>query len=587
MGEIRKHGTAASPGIAIGRAYVLDRRRLKTPKKHVSPEEVEVEIARFGAAIKESDIQLERIKSKLVEREGEDHFRILEAHQLILHDEHLVDEAIKKIREEHINAEWALRRTVDQIKKIFDAIEDEYFRERRSDIDFVGDRILRNLLGEDEGPVQPPPDAVVVAHDLSPGDTAQLHRAAVAAIVTNVGGRTSHTAIIARAHEIAGVVGLEEITSHVTNGDLVIVDGTEGLVIINPEPQTVAHFRARARREAAIGEALLANRDLPTETLDGQAIHLYCNVDIIDEVPPAIHHGAEGIGLYRTEFLFLGRAEPPSEDEHYQHARAVLEQLGGKTATFRTFDLGGDKASPFAKSLGPELNPALGLRSIRLCLTPQGRPLFKAQLRGLLRASAHGPLRIMFPMISGVGELREAKAILEECKAELRARGEPFDPAIKVGMMIEMPSAALTSDLLAKEIDFFSIGTNDLIQYSLAIDRVNEHVGYLYEPLHPAILRIVRYVATAAKAHGIPVAMCGEMAGEPLLALVLVGLGLDELSMNAAAIPVVKAVLRASTMEEARTLADQALKLSTARAIEELIREHMAKRFPDEVLKVS
>jgi phosphotransferase system enzyme I (PtsI) len=585
VGEIRKRGIGASPGIAIGRAYVVDRRRLKTPKRHVTPDEVDIEIARFKAAIHASDEQLGRIKDKLVAREGEDHFHILEAHQLILHDEHLVDETVRRIRDERLNAEWALRRTVEHIKGIFDQIEDDYFRERRSDIDFVGDRILRNLLGEDIGPVSPPPDAVVVAHDLSPSDTANLHKAAVAALVTDAGGKTSHTAIIARAHEVAAVVGLEDVTTLVGNGDLVIVDGTSGLVILNPEPQTVAHFRARARREAATAEALLANRDLPAETLDGMRVHLLANIDVKEEIDGAVDHGAEGIGLFRTEFLFMGRASVPNEEEHYDHARTVLAMLGGKLATFRTFDLGGDKQGPFA-SAAPEMNPALGLRSIRLCMTREGLPLFKAQLRGLLRASAHGPLRIVFPMISGVSELRQAKAILEECKEELRARGEPFDPALKIGVMIEMPSAAMTADLLGREADFFSIGTNDLIQYMLAIDRVNEHVGYLYQPLHPAMLRIIRYVTDAARAHRIPVAMCGEMAGEPLLAAVLVGLGLDELSMNAVAIPVVKAVLRASTMSESRKLADQALQLATVGEVEALVREHMSRRFPDEVLKV-
>jgi phosphotransferase system enzyme I (PtsI) len=285
--------------------------------------------------------------------------------------------------------------------------------------------------------------------------------------------------------------------------------------------------------------------------------------------------------------LFLGRPDVPAEEEHYQHARTVLEMVGGRVATFRTFDLGGDKGGPLAKYFATEMNPALGLRSIRLCLTAPGRPLFEAQLRGLLRASAHGRLRIMFPMISGVAELREAKAVVEEAKEQLRQRGEPFDPATKIGIMIEMPSAAMTADLLAKEVDFFSIGTNDLIQYSLAIDRVNEHVSYLYRPLHPAILRIIRYISDAAKVRKIPVAMCGEMAGEPLLAVVLIGLGLDELSMNAVTIPMVKSVLRASTMAEARKLADQALQLSTAEEIEELVKQHMAKRFSEEILKTS
>jgi phosphotransferase system enzyme I (PtsI) len=526
LGEIRKRGVAASPGIAIGRAYVVDRRRRKTPKRHIEPGEVDLEIARFRKAIGESDTQLAKIKERLV-GQTEDHSFILEAHQLILHDEHLVDETIRHIRDERVNAEWALQRTVEHIKDVFDQIEDDYFRERRSDIDFVGDRIMRNLLGEDIGPVLPPPDAVVVAHDLSPADTTQLHRAAVAALITDAGGKTSHTAIIARSHEIPCVVGLEDVTSVVGTGDLVIVDGTSGLVLLSPSPQTVAHFRARARREAAIGEALLANKDLPAETLDGHRVHLVCNVDVVEEIDSALDHGAEGIGLFRTEFLFMGRARAPSEEEHFQQARAAIAAMGGRVSTFRTFDLGADKTAAFTAN--HEVNPALGLRSIRLCLTEQGRPMFRDQLKGLLRASALGPMRLMFPMISGVSELREAKEVLEEAKVELRRRGEAFDETLKVGVMIEMPSAAMTADLIATEVDFFSIGTNDLIQYSLAIDRVNEHVSYLYRPLHPAILRMVRYVADAGRARNIPVAMCGEMAGEPMLAAVLVGLGLDVL----------------------------------------------------------
>jgi phosphotransferase system enzyme I (PtsI) len=586
VGQITKRGAGASPGIAIGRAYVVDRRKLKVPKHHVSAEDIDVEVARFRAAIAESDTQLERIKNKLVAREGEDHFHILEAHQLMLHDEHIVDETIRRIREDRINAEWALRRTVESIKQVFDQIEDDYFRERRSDIDFVGDRILRNLLGEEEGPMAPPPDAVVVAYDLTPADTSHLHRAAIAAMVTDAGGKTSHTAIIARAHEIPAVVGLEDVTSVVGNGDLVIVDGTEGLVIVNPEPASVSTYRARARREAAIGEALLANRDLPAETIDGHRIHLLANVDVIEELEGARAHGAEGVGLFRSEFLFMNRPDVPDEDEHYHYARAVVELMAGNATTFRTFDLGGDKSGPAGTSLIREANPALGLRSIRICLSSAGRPLFLAQLRGLLRASAHGPLRIMFPMVSGVAEVREAKAAVEECKEELRARGEPFDPAVKVGVMIEMPSAALVADLVAPEVDFFSIGTNDLIQYTLAIDRVNEHVSYLYRPLHPAILRLVRYVADAARDHRVPVAMCGEMAGDPLFSLILIGLGLEELSMNAVAIPFIKSVIRASTMTESQKLANQALLLATPEEIEALVKTHM-KRFSEDVLKGS
>lgn len=577
-------GIVASPGLAVGPAFVVDRRRVKTPKRHIAAEEVAVELARFNAALSASHEQLERVKRKLSEREGEDHFHIIEAHQLILHDEHLVDPTRRRISDEKVNAEWALRRTVEEIKTVFDAIEENYFRERRSDIDFVGDRILRNLLGVDVGPAMPPPGCVIVAHDLSPADTANLQRSSCVAFCTDVGGKTSHSAILARAFEISSVVGLENITEHVGNGDLLIVNALRGEVIIRPDQAQVNEYRARAVRHQTFVRELAQNRDLPAETTDGARVRLYGNIELTEEVPKALEHGAEGIGLYRTEFLFLDRTDLPREEEHYLHARGVLKRLFPFPATFRTFDLGGDKVVPLS-ALGDEANPALGLRSIRLCL--RERKLFKAQLRGLLRASVHGRMRLMFPMISGVGELREAKEVLEEAKAELVHQGIAFDPEIPVGIMVEMPSAVMVADLLAKEADFLSIGTNDLIQYSLAIDRVNEHVSYLYHPLHPAILRMVRMVVDAAHAAGVRVGMCGEMAGEPLFALVLLGLGLDELSMNSTAIPVVKSVLRGATLEAARELANQALSMATAQEIEAMVQEAMSKRYPAELLEAA
>jgi phosphotransferase system enzyme I (PtsI) len=577
-------GVGASPGLAVGPAFIVDRRRVKTPKRHIADDEVGAEMARFDAALGASHEQLERVKKKLSEREGEDHFHIIEAHQLILHDEHLVDPTRRRIKDEKVNAEWALRRTVEEIKTVFDAIEEDYFRERRSDIDFVGDRILRNLLGVDAGPAMPPPGAVIIAHDLSPADTAHLHRASCVAFCTDVGGKTSHSAILARAFEIPSVVGLENVTEHVGNGDFVIVDGLRGEIIVRPSQEQIAEYRVRAQRHQTFVHELLKNRDLPAETTDGARVRLYANVELTEEVPSALEHGAEGIGLYRTEFLFLDRTDLPKEEEHYLHARGVLKRLHPFPATFRTFDLGGDKVVPFA-ALGDEANPALGLRSIRLCL--RERKLFKSQLRGLLRASVHGRMRIMFPMISGVGELREAKEVLEEARAELTREGTPFDPKLPVGIMVEMPSAVMVADLLAKESDFLSVGTNDLIQYALAIDRVNEHVGYLYHPLHPAILRMVRYVVDAGHAAGVRVGMCGEMAGEPMFALILLGLGLDELSMNSTAIPVVKSVLRGTTLTAAKELAETALSMATAQEIENLVQDVMGKSYPEELLKAA
>jgi phosphoenolpyruvate-protein phosphotransferase (PTS system enzyme I) len=574
-------GIPASPGIAIGRVYLIDRRKVKTPKQHILPEEIDREIARFERAIAESHEQLDRIKQKLKEREGEEHFQIIEAHQLILHDEHLVEPTKRIIREERVNAEWALRKAVEAIKGLFDTVDDQYFRERRSDVDFVGDRVIRNLLGEEHAVFQPPPDAVVVAHDLSPADTAQLHRHAVAAFLTDAGGKTSHTAILARAFELPAIVGLDDITQRVANGDLVIVDGIRGEVILEPPADVVTFYRARARRYAAFEAELMLNRDLPAETKDGARLHLHANVELSDEIEPALKHGAEGIGLYRTEFLYMNRGDLPSEEEHYEHSRQILTRMGGRPVTFRTFDLGGDKVGAVSGAHG-EVNPALGLRSIRLCL--KERPLFKTQLRGLLRAAAEGPMRIMFPMVSGVDELKEARAVLEEARSELELEGvrHAYPP---VGVMIEMPSAALTADLMAQACDFFSIGTNDLIQYSLAIDRGNEHVSYLYRPLHPAILRLIKMIVDAAHNARIPVAMCGEMAGDPLLALLMVGFGLDELSMNPTAIPIVKSVLRSSTSDEARVLAKEVLGKATVGEIERVVWDAMSQRFPEHILK--
>jgi phosphotransferase system enzyme I (PtsI) len=575
-GEVRKQGISGSNGVAIGRAFLVDRRAIKAPKRHLEQDdEVEDEVARLHRAIAASDRQLEKVKLKLAAQSQEDQFSIIEAHQLMLHDEHLVDETERYIREERINAEWALRKTVEHIKSIFDAIADDYLRERGNDVDFVGERVLRNLLGREVGPVQPPPDAVVVAYDLSPADTSQLHKAAVAGLITDAGGKTSHTAIIARAHEIPAVVGLEDITDLVETDDLLIVDGTAGVVIINPTPATVGEYRELQRRQAALGEALMSNCDLPARTLDEVTISLLANIDGPDEIESALEHGAEGVGLIRTEFLIMTSEKLPTEEDHYAMAVRVLEQMGGRPTTFRTFDLGADKLARLLDLGHVEANPALGLRSVRLCLTDEVKPLFKQQLRGLLRASVHGPMKIMFPMISGVMELRLAKAVFEEVKSELRAEAIAFDEDLKLGIMIEMPSAAMTADMLARECDFFSIGTNDLIQYTMAVDRVNEWVSYLYEPLHPALLRLIREVARAAKERGISLTVCGEMAGDPVVAPVLIGLGIPELSMSAVSIPEVKSVLRGAAVADLERLVERVIGLPTAGEIREAVESYL------------
>ncbi len=573
--EVRRQGLGVSPGISFGRAYLIGRDTLKAPRHHVEADDVDTEIARLHKAIGASDKQLAKIKEKLAS-ENESDFHIITAHQLMLHDEHLVEAAKAYIKDELINAEWGLRRAVDDIRAVFDSIEDEYMRERRSDVEFVFERVLRNLLGRETGPLNPPPDAIVVAYDLSPADTAQLHKSAVAGLITDAGGKTSHTAIIARAHEIPAVVGLETITEVIETDDLVVIDGAAGIVIVNPTAATVGEYRDEQRRQMAASSALYATRDLPARTQDGVDVLLFANIDGPDEIADAIDYGAMGVGLYRTEYLFMGQETLPTEDTHYQTAVSLLDKLAGRPVTIRTFDLGADKLAPFLERADlDEANPALGLRSIRLCLAELGRPLFHAQLRGLLRASAHGPMKIMFPMISGTAELRAVKVVVDEVRAELTAEGIAFDPDVKLGIMIEMPAAALTADLLASEADFFSIGTNDLIQYTMAVDRVNEHVSYLYEPLHPAMLRMIGDVAAAAAKANIPVTVCGEMAGDPAIAPILLGLGIKELSMSAVSVPEVKSRVRAMKVSDAQNVVAAARRLPTAAEIRAIVSDYV------------
>jgi phosphotransferase system enzyme I (PtsI) len=573
--EVRRTGLGVSPGIAFGRAYLIGRDTLKAPRHHIEADDIDDEVARLYKAIAASDKQLAKIKEKLAS-ENESDYHIITAHQMMLHDEHMVGAAVEYIRDDKINAEWALRRAVDDIRAVFDAIEDAYLRERKSDVEFVFDRVLRNLLGRVTGPLAPPPDAVVVAYDLSPADTAQLHKAAVSGLLTDAGGKTSHTAIIARAHEIPAVVALEDITEVVESDDYLVIDGATGVVIVNPSAATVAEYREEQRRQVAANARLHAMRDLPASTRDDVELQLLANIDGPDELEDAIEYGAMGVGLFRTEYLYMTGEGLPDEEAHYKTTLAVLDRLNGKVATIRTFDLGSDKLAKFLEEANlHEANPALGLRSIRLCLSNLGKDLFRVQLRGVLRASAHGPIKLMFPMISGIAELRAVKTIVDDVKLELRTEGVSFDEQIKLGIMIEMPSAALTADLLAKECDFFSIGTNDLIQYTMAVDRVNEYVSYLYEPLHPALIRLIAPVVKAARDNNIPVTVCGEMAGEPMIAAVLLGLGIRELSMSAVSIPEVKDALRQMTAEGTQRLVERIMTVATSAEVRAIVSAYM------------
>ncbi len=576
-------GIAASPGIAIGRCWPVDRRRVRAPKRRLAPEEVESELARLRTALEISDLQLAEVREKVERAQGAqggaEHTAIIDMHRMMLKDEMLVLEAQRLIREDRINAEWAVKRAIRKIKSAFHEQADEYFKERRADVDYVGERVIKNLLGQAPDVEEPPPEgAIIVAHDLSPADTALLlHERKVAAFVTDTGAKTSHTAIVARALEVPAVVGVGRITALASRGDWIAVDGSRGVVVINPSPGDRVEYEVARERFLEAEQVLLRTRDLPARTLDDVTVRLAGNIEFVEEVPSLVAHGGEAVGLYRTEFLFLGRHDLPGEGEQYQSYRRVLEALAPKPVTIRTFDLGGDKL-PVGMRV-PAENPALGLRAIRYCLRQP--EMFRVQLRALLRASVHGNLRIMFPMISGVAELRAARRLLGEVREELRREGVPVRDDVPVGIMIELPSAALIADRLANECDFFSIGTNDLIQYALGIDRQNKDVAYLYKPLHLAVMRMLKQICDAAQAVGIPVSMCGEMAGEPMNALVLIGLGVSELSMNGSAIPLVKRVIRAARAGDGRSLVERLLSFTTADDIEREVRTEMLRRFPE------
>jgi phosphotransferase system enzyme I (PtsI) len=571
-------GIGASPGVAVGHAFILDRKRVRTPKLRLAEAEVEPERMRMRTALELSDRQLAELKDQITRSEGHDHALILEAHRLMLHDPMLVDEVDKLIVEDRINAEWAVRRVARKLKHLFDNIPDEYFRERRSDVDYVADRVVRNLMGQvvDEE-VEIPAEAIVVAHDLSPSDAALMARSGrVAGFLTDLGGQTSHTAIVARARETPAVVGAGKASEQISPGDLVALDGSSGVILVNPTQDQLALFREAQRVQQASEVLALRTKDLPATSTDGYRIRLNGNMEFLEEIPSLLAHGVEGIGLYRTEFMFLDRKSVPTEEEHYRAYKQVLEAMGGRPVTIRTLDLGGDKV-PSKTKHEKEPNPAMGLRAIRYCLAH--RELFRTQLRALLRASAHGNLRLMFPLISGMSELREARAELEHCRTELSRAGVPMGKRFPVGIMVETPSAALIADRLAQEAEFFSVGTNDLIQYTLAIDRQNRDVAYLYKPLHLSVLRSIQNIVNAAKAANIPVSMCGEMAGDPIYSLVLLALGFDELSMTAGQIPVVKNILRTASRAEAQTLLNAAMELTTAEEIERYIRTEMERRF--------
>ncbi len=567
-------GIGASPGIAIGRVFLLDRRRVRVPRYHVQPDQVDYEISRLDAALTKSVDQLESIRGRFV-GEGMDHQAILEAHEMMLRDEALPEEASAHIRDDLVNAEWAISRVIGRLRGLFERVTDSYFRERRGDIDFVGERILRNLVGQvadlsDLGRLED--GTIIVAHDLSPVDAALLSRQRVTAFVTEVGGKTSHTSIIARSLEVPAVVGVHGILDAVGSGDLVVVDGLDGTVRIHPTRAQVDKGRERSNRYQQQSLELLEAKALPATTLDGRNLVVAGNIELPTEIAAVLNRGGESIGLYRTEFMFLGRSEAPGEEDHYRTYCRLFDEVGDREVTVRTLDLGGEKIFG-AMPRETEPNPALGLRAIRYCL--QHPEIFRPQIAGMLRAAVHGNMRIMLPMISGIDELRAAKEIIADVTRTLKQQGKEHRSDVSIGIMIEVPSSVMTADHLARESDFFAIGTNDLLQYLLAIDRTNERVNYLYNPLYPAVLRTLNMVTEAARAADIQVSVCGEMAGDPDNTAILLALGVQQLSMNSVSIPRVKRLVRELHQSDCEVLLQEAMHLVTYDEVADLVSSFM------------
>ncbi|MBI1946892.1 MAG: phosphoenolpyruvate--protein phosphotransferase [Deltaproteobacteria bacterium] len=568
-------GIGAAPGVAFGHVHLIDRRRATYPKFHVPEAQAALEVQRLLSAIVEARASLVALKER-----APDHSAILDAHLLMMEDPMLLDGARRYVAEEHRCAEWALRSAVQDIRSRFDALGDAYFRERRSDVDFVGDRILSAMTNSDSGRIEAAPhDAVVVAHDLSPADTIALSKRKVRAIVTEVGGATSHTAILARALDIPAVLGCAQVTERAGAGDLVIVDGSAGEVVLEPDEALIARYHGVADERATMFAALQREVGQPCVTPDGRRVVLFANIEIPEEIPAALAAGAEGVGLYRSEFLYVNRQDLPDEAAHAEVCGAILDALGDRPATLRTFDIGSDKMAKAVK-LPREHNPALGLRACRLGLARP--PMLRSQLRGMVRAiSARKRGSILLPMIGSVEELTAVRELLAEEMDKLAHEGVEVWRELKVGVMIELPAAVWIADELAQHCDFFSVGTNDLIQYALGIDRGNEQVAHLYQPLHPAVLRALEHTVGAARRHGIPISLCGESASDPALAPVVLGLGFDALSMPGMAIPRVRYVLSRIRFADAQALLAECLRQSRAREVEALINELVQRAIPE------
>ncbi|HBF7900234.1 phosphoenolpyruvate--protein phosphotransferase [Clostridioides difficile] len=560
-------GIGASPGVALGKALVVEHSELVVEKKSI--DNVEAEIAKLEDAVAVSKEELVKVKEKAYEELGAEEAEIFEAHLLVLEDPELIGSAIDKIKTESVNAEYALNEIKEMFVSMFESMDNEYMKERAADIKDVTNRILRHILGIKVVDLSALSEEVVlIAHDLTPSDTATMNKKMVLGFLTDIGGRTSHTAIMSRTLEIAAIVGLNDITSKVKDGDFVVFNGDTGEVIVNPDEETINKYTELKAKYEDERKALQLLKGKPSVTLDGKHVELAGNIGTPNDIEGLIKNDAEGVGLYRTEFLYMDRDSFPTEEIQYEAYKAVLEGMDGKPIVIRTLDIGGDKELSYL-SMEPEMNPFLGYRAIRLCL--DRKDIFKTQLRALYRASVHGRLRIMFPMISSLEELLQAKEVVKEVLAELDSEGVAYAKDVEIGMMIEVPSAAVISDVLAKHVDFFSIGTNDLIQYTCAVDRMNQKISYLYNQFNPAVLRLIKTVINNAHKEGKWAGMCGESAGDQKMIPILLGMGLDEFSMSPISILPARKLITSVKESDMKKLADDVLNMGTAEEIKSYI----------------
>jgi len=578
--EIRFEGAGVSPGIAHGKVHVVRDDLDDVARYRISSSQVTDEIGRFEAALIQTRMQILEMQQRIAESIGAKDAAIFDAHLLVVEDRTLIDEVLRKLETDLCNVEWVFQEVATRYAETLNKIDDPYLRERALDIQDVTKRVIRNLQGKAPKAFLALSEShILIAHNLTPSDTASINRERVLGIATDLGSRTSHTAIMARSLNIPAIVGLHDVTAKLETGQYVLVDGTNGLLIVHPKAETLTHYAEIESRRAQVATQLKALRETSSTTRDGRHIVLSANIELPEDVDAVTANGAEGIGLYRTEFLYLNRNTLPTEEEQYETYRKVAECVRPNPLIIRTFDLGGDKLAPGTVDISDELNPFLGWRAIRFCL--ENIKIFKTQVRAILRASVVGNVKIMFPMISGLDELRGAKAVVAECREELHRSKMEIDAKIEVGAMIEVPSAAISASVLACEVDFFSVGTNDLIQYTLAVDRVNEKIAHLYEPTHPAVLRLLKWIADAAHTNNIWVGVCGEMAGDIALVPLLLGLGMDELSASAMLVPRVKRAVQSVAISECRELVEETLKLNTASEILARCVELADKRYGD------